>query len=160
MCIVTDGTERNIPEGATQLSFNGIARVWRGNNGYVYKRSIPFLINNEIYLLEIMKDSGYVPRFVTRYDKYTIRMEDIGRTERVTNKIIFSAHMYELRNILMGRGIRHGDLTRYAVVVKKNKPFLIDFSESRLSNDPRPDKRVEGDKYWIERTIDELTEGL
>lgn len=159
MCIVTDGSEKPIPDGATQVSFNGVSRVWRGNNGYIYKRSTPFLTNNEYYLLDLLRHSYYVP-YSYRYDKYTIMMEDKGKGERVTDKASFIKHMRNIADLLRKHKIRHGDLTRYAIIVKNNKPYIIDFAESRLASDPRPDKRSEGDSYWIEKIIDELTYGM
>jgi RIO-like serine/threonine protein kinase len=159
MCIVTDGSERDIPEPASQISFNGVSRVWR-YGGFVYKRSTPFLTNNDYYFLELLQDSGYVPGFLSRFDKYTIKMEDLGKNQTVTNKGVFVSHMREIHKCLIDNRIRHGDLTRYAIVVRSNKPHIVDFAESRFADDPRPDKRPEGDAYWIERTIDDLTKGM
>ena len=54
-------------------------------------------------------------------------------------------------------GIRHGDLTQYAIIVVNNKPHFIDWAESRWKRDPAPDKRPEGDRYWLNKTIQEMT---
>jgi len=62
-------------------------------------------------------------------------------------------HQIGVLTALIEAGVRHGDLTHYAVIVKDNKPFLIDFAESRLMGDPRPDKRPEGDRYWLHKTL-------
>lgn len=155
MCIVTDGSETPLPEGSELLTDNSISIVWRGHDGYIYKRSIPFLIENEIFFLDLLSDSGFVPS-ATRIDKYTIRMEDLGETEKVDDVGSFSFMMGELYGILQKRKIRHGDLTKYSIIVKNNRPYLIDFAESRLFHDPRDDKRPEGDGYWIQKTMVEL----
>jgi tRNA A-37 threonylcarbamoyl transferase component Bud32 len=85
---------------------------------------------------------------VSRYDKYTLEMQDLGRSELITNAMDFLSSFRKARKLLEIHGIRHGDLTPAAVIVKNNKVYLIDFAESRLSNDPRPDKRPEGDLHW------------
>ena len=72
---------------------------------------------------------------VERYDKYTLRMEDLGQTEPVTDREFFSKRMDYLYKVLVTFGIRHGDLTRYAIIVKDNHPYLIDFAESRDQGD-------------------------
>ncbi len=62
-------------------------------------------------------------------------------------------------DVLSEVGIRHGDLTRPNILISRNKPILLDFAESRLTSDPRPDKRPEGDRYWLTRTIKEIVDG-
>lgn len=159
MCVKTDGSEMSLPDTIELISYNGVSKVWRGHNSLIYKRSLPFLIENELYCLKKMYPSGFVPS-AYRYDKYTIVMFDLGESEKVTNRSTF---VYNVRNALFElakHGIRHGDITPYAMIVKNNFPYMIDFAESRLIGDPRPDKRKEGDEYWAERTIDELTKGL
>lgn len=156
MCVQTDGTEKTLPRRADIISDNGISVVYRGFDDWVYKRSTPFLIENEIYCFEKMLDTGFVPK-AERYDKYTIRTEDLGKSDYIKDKEIFRRNMYSLYYALQRKGIRHGDLTKYSIIVKKDWPYVIDFAESRLIGDPRPDKRREGDRYWIERTIDEIS---
>ena len=155
MCIITDGTEKNLPPQAELLTDNNISVVYRGHDGWVYKRSIPFLIENELFCLQQMQDTGFVPD-VQRYDKYTLAIADLGKSDMVFDKDRFRMNMYQLLRALQRKGIRHGDITKYSVIVKNDWPYLIDFSESRLIDDPRPDKRKEGDRYWTERTIHEL----
>jgi tRNA A-37 threonylcarbamoyl transferase component Bud32 len=155
MCIKTDDTELELPPSATLLSSNGIAMVWRGNDGYIYKRSMPFLIENELYFLRLLEASGFTPAAI-RYDKYTIRMDDLGISQPVTDKDAFAKALHQVICELHRYGIRHGDLTIQAIVIKDNRPYLIDFAESRFANDPRPDKRRGGDLYWAERLLDEL----
>ena len=159
MCVITDGSENRIPEGSEIISDNSIAIVWRSPDGLIYKRSMPFLIENEIYCLRVLWPSGYVPQ-AYRHDKYTIAMRDLGDTEPVTDKDRFVVGMHGIATALVRNKIRHGDITKYAIIVKDNDPYIIDFAESRLESDPRPDKRIEGDDYWIKKTIEELTNGI
>lgn len=161
MCIHMDGTQLDLPPKSELLTDNGISQVYRGNDGWIYKRSIPFLIENELYFFKKMLDGEnlFVP-FVTRHDKYTIAMEDLGESEPVTHKGTFLFNMGELLKTLYELGIRHGDLTRYAIIVKDDHPWLIDFAESRLIDDPRPDKRKEGDFWWCHMTYNELTKDV
>ena len=155
MCVITDGSERPIPQGATKLTDNSVSIVWRGNDGWIYKRSLPFLIENEEWCLRQMFGYGFTPTF-ERYDKYTLRINDLGKSEPVTNVKAFRLTCKHMLACLQKCNIRHGDLTEYAIIVKDNWPFLIDFAESRLSLDPRPDKRAEGDEYWLRKTVTKL----
>lgn len=143
-----------------ELSNNGISLVSRGTGGYVYKRSIPFLIENELYCLQKLYDDFAAPTIFVpssiRFDKYTIRMEDLGIGELVTDVDKFMSYKRPLEKVLEYTKIRHGDLTTQAIIVREQKPYLIDFAESRLWKDPRLDKRPEGDAYWLDRTFMEL----
>lgn len=138
------------------ISDNGISIVCKndGNPGVVFKRSIPFLIENELWCLERMQESGLVPN-AFRWDKYTIAMDYIER-QPITDKDEFMSYKNAMLDALYNANIRHGDFTKYAVIPNNNKPYVIDFAESRQGYDPRPDKRPEGDIYWINRTFEEL----
>lgn len=151
---LADSDLTRLPPETKLISNNGVSVVYR-YEGYIYKRSIPFLIENELYCLNIMQSSGFVPRGVFRYDKYTIAMHYI-EPQVVTDPRAFMAQKIHVYNALRDANIRHGDLTEKAVIVNNNWPFLIDFAESRLMNDPRPDKRKEGDWYWLNETFDKL----
>jgi len=137
-----------------KLSDNGISIVWRGK-GEIYKRSIPFLIQNEIYILRRLQHTGYVPRAM-RLDRFTIAMDDLGESQPVTDVDKFMQHKQRILGELGAYGIRHGDLTTAAVIVKDNHPYIIDWAESRLACDPRPDKRPPNDEYWINKTWEQL----
>ena len=156
MCIHTDGTERPIPSRSKLISDNGISRVWLDiANGYIFKRSIPFLIENEFYFLQSMWSRGFAPSSV-RWDKYTIQMTYLGESDPVTDKPKFRHNCKKLLEALKDAGIRHGDLTEYAIIVKNNHPYVIDFAESRFWDDPRPDKRLEGDKHWLWKSVEQI----
>ena len=150
MCIVTDGTEKPIPIPAKLLSDNSISTVWRAD-GWIYKRSIPYLIETELAMLFTMK-GVYVPG-VSRYDKYTLRIQDAGKSEPLTDANLFIANCEHFLTVMTMRGVRHGDLTPPHVIVRFNSPIVIDWAESRLFTDPAPDKRKEGDNHWMHSTM-------
>ena len=138
------------------LSGNNVSRVHRGGL-WVYKSQPKFLTDNEIWCFQQMKSSGYVP------DAEQVSMETIRtlyiENEPVTDATSFLSHVGLVLSALRAAGIRHGDLTEYSILVKDNRPYLIDFAESRLWEDPRLDKRREGDVYWIRETMNKLSTG-
>ncbi len=154
--LVDEKDLKDIPGPKSPISDNGVAVVCRSGN-LVFKRSIPFLIENELWCLKKMHDTGFVPA-VTRWDKYTLLMEHIGKTP-ITDKETFCSYREKLLDALEDKGIRHGDITEYAIIPRDNKPYIIDFAESRLEDDPRPDKREGGDEYWINRTFEKICNG-
>lgn len=136
------------------ISDNGVSRVWREGD-WVYKQQPKHLTDNEIWCINQMAPSGYAPDGVqTSVD--TIKMEDLGRSEEVGDRHAFMGHLPLALAALAKAGIRHGDLTEYSVIVKGDWPWLVDFGESRVACDPRPDKRREGDRYWLARTMAKL----
>ncbi len=147
------------------ISDNGISIVYNHQN-MIFKRSIPFLIENEFYFLNRMRERaddeinpyGFVP-FVKRVDKYTIQLENI-KNEPVTDKEYFMSWKDKLYQHLQSCGIRHGDITTANILVRDNQPFLIDWAESRFINTLIPDKRSEGDFHWLEKTWNMLTSHL
>jgi len=145
---------KEIPIPSNLVSDNGISLVY-STKKYVYKRSIPFLTENEIFCLDTMSFSGYVPR-AWRYDKYTVMMKNLGKSQPVTDEDYFRHHMDKVLFALNRATIRHGDLTTANIIVKNNHPFIIDWAESRFGNDIRADKRPESDKYWLTKSCEEL----
>lgn len=130
------------------------SKIWR-EGGWVYKKQHAFMAANELWCLRQMAASGYVPK-AEMVDGETLRTSDLGTSDPVTDREAFVRHLPLVLSALQQAGIRHGDLTEYAVIVKDNKPYLIDFSESRLACDPRPDKRPEGDEFWLRQTMELL----
>jgi RIO-like serine/threonine protein kinase len=136
------------------ISDNGVSRVWR-ENGHIYKQQPKYMTDNEWYALQVLRPTGYVPQ-AEKVDIETIRMEDLGQSEPVTNAEAFMSHLPVILQTLENVALRHGDLTQYAIIVKNNKPYIIDWGESRFWYDPRPDKRREGDKHWLAKTMQEM----
>lgn len=133
------------------LSGNSVSRVWREGN-YIFKRQPKYLADNEFYALKKM---DYSPEAVGRIDDETIWMSFV-ENEPVTNAGEFMSHYQLVLDALKAAGLRHGDLTEYSVLVRNNRPVLIDWAESRTWDDPRPDKRREGDAYWLKKTMEKL----
>lgn len=123
---------------------------------WVYKTQHEFLARNEIHFLKLMRPSMYVP-FAELIDRSTIRLEYVP-LEPVTDSERFMGHLPRVLKALETCEIRHGDLTVYAIRVRRNRPYLIDFAESRFMCDPRPDKRPEGDEHWLTKSMEELCE--
>lgn len=135
-----------IKEGISRIVHIG---VW------VYKTQPKFLCDNEIWCLKTLYPSGYVP-YAEQVDIETIRLHYIHQTP-VTDFDVLTWHFARILKALSDAGIRHGDLTRPNILIRDNHPYLIDFAASRLECDPRPDKRPEGDEYWLRRTFDGIT---
>ena len=140
------------------ISDNGVSRVWRDGN-WIFKQQPKFMTDNEIWCLETMlRYDRYVPS-AEQVEIELIKMEYIEQT-LITDFDVLRGHFEQILYTLGFAGIRHGDLTRPNILIRNNHPYLIDFSESRLTYDPRVDKRPEGDKYWLWRTFDEITSNL
>lgn len=142
-----------IPTGAKVIKDHPLSKVW-WLRGYIYKWQPLHLTQNEIWCLETMYPSGFVP-VAKREALEIIRMEFV-KDEAPTNSTLLLENTQRALCSLLDCGIRHGDLTRPNILVRNNRPILLDFSESRLMTDPRPDKRPEGDSYWLNLTMEEI----
>lgn len=137
------------------ISNNGISKVWK-DGGWIFKSQPKYMTDNEIWALRAMWESGYVP-FAEQVDVELIRIQSLN-SQRITDSELFIEHCSLLLRAMDDVGLRHGDLTPPHVLVINNKPKVIDWGESRVMCDPRPDKRREGDKFWITKTMKELLE--
>jgi len=138
----------------TNLSGNSISRVWREGN-YILKRQPKYMADNERYALTHPRLREYVPVLFGFIDEETIRIEFV-RTTPIIDTVRFMAHYQPVLDALKAAGLRHGDLSEYAVLARGNRPVITDWAESRTWDDPRPDKRREGDAYWLKRTMEKL----
>lgn len=135
---------------------NIVHRCWR--NGDTFFKQLPaYNADNEMYFLTKMESTGYVPRWATRVNRELISMEFI-ETEPVTIPGMFLQYYDGVLRALKEANICHGDLTRYSVLVKDNRPILVDFAEARMLDTilDLPPKRPGGDAYWLEKTMTEL----
>ena len=148
-----------ILESLEVLAQSDYATVWRGKDGWVYKRSSLEFFINEYLMLRLLENSGYVPR-VEMVEIGLLAIEDLGDQlaswSSVTDRDEFMFHALRVLSALRRAGIRHGDLTEYAIIVQENRPMLIDFAESRRMHDSRPDKRPEGDEYWLNKSMEKI----
>ena len=140
----------------TQLSRRVRESVVWIENGKVYKSQPKFLTDNEYYFLSAMRNSGYVPVNVVREGVELISMEYI-ESELVTDATAFWQHFHPVLQAMVDRNIKHGDLTEYSVLVRNNKPVIIDWAEARIGTSPIELKRPRGDSYWLRRTMRKLT---
>ena len=121
----------------------------------IFKTSPKYLIDNEYHFLEALRFSGFVPQPVLRKSLEVIAMPYIER-QAVTDPEKFMSFLQPVLEALKLADCRHGDLTEYSVLVHDNKPVIIDFGESRPYFSPLPDKRREGDRYWLTKTMEKL----
>lgn len=130
-------------------------------NGAIYKTQPKYLADNEYYFLRHMHVSNgslYVPQ-VFGYDGLeTIKMSYI-EPEDITDTDKFMSHLPKVLDALEKAGIRHGDLTEYAVIPHNNRPIIIDFAEARWISDPIPPKRPEPDAVLLERAMRKYAQG-
>jgi RIO-like serine/threonine protein kinase len=136
------------------LSGNSISRVWREGDSII-KCQPKYLADNEHWALKLLLFTDYVPRVISRHDDETVIMEFV-ESEPVTDSRAFMSHYWRVLHVLEHARLRHGDLTEYSVLVRNNRPIIIDWAESRTWDDPRPDKRIEGDAYWLKKTMEKL----
>jgi RIO-like serine/threonine protein kinase len=138
-----------------QLSFRERHSIVWLENGRIYKSQPKYNTDNEYYFLQTLADSGYVPQDVRQEDVELISMEYIPPQE-VTDPGEFSSHYWPIIWMLEEKGIRHGDLTEYSVLVKDNTPIMIDFAESRWLSDSIPPKRPESDKELLHKAMERI----
>lgn len=137
------------------ISDNGVSKVWREGD-WVYKSQPKFMTDNEIWCLSAMFFSGYVP-FAQQLEIELIRTVRVKR-EPISDVASVNWRLGHFLLALAQVGIRHGDLTEPNIIINDNGLFVVDWSESRLACDPRPDKRPEGDEYWLRKTITKMIE--
>lgn len=138
------------------ISDNGISKVWR-EGPFIFKRQPAFLTVNDIYCLRALYPSGYIP-LAYQVEPELIKMEYI-ENQPITNSYLLWHHFSRIIKALKDAGIRHGDLTERNVLVRDNHPFIIDFAESRLTCDPRMDKRPGSDEEWLKGAFKKLCGG-
>ena len=141
-----------------ERSLKGITR--RVEGGTLIKEGhtpieIAFLMNHA-NCLWLLRDCPYTPNILHEAEGVTHETY-LGESEPVTDETAFRHHCINLLLWLNSAGVRHGDLTRHNVIVKDNKPMLVDFHQSRYAGDGGPDKRPEGDHYWMWETAAQLS---
>jgi tRNA A-37 threonylcarbamoyl transferase component Bud32 len=137
------------------MSDNGVSKVWREGK-WVYKKQPKFLTENEVWCLEELAHTGYVP-LVERVELEVIKTIFCHRGIPGSEVALLN-NARKFLIILHNHGIRHGDLTLPNVIINGDSFFVVDWAESRLRGDPRPDKRTEGDEYWLKKTIQKALE--
>ena len=159
MCILMDGTQSEIPAGCELISDNKISRVYflqTSTVPLIYKRSIPYLIENERWALEQLKGQ-FAPRIKGLIDKYTLCIEYIDN-QRIANPSKFMRECKSALKYFHNWGLRHGDLTVPHIRVINDSPVVIDWGESRVILDRRKDKRERDDYWWMWFSMNEILE--
>ena len=123
-----------------QISFRERHSIVWLDNGRIYKSQPKYNTDIEYYFLKLLEPSGYVPQNVRQEAIELISMEYI-KPQKVTDTELFMSHYQSVLAALRGNGIRHGDLTNLSILVKENRPIMIDFGESRWIKDPIESKR-------------------
>lgn len=132
-------------------------KCWRDGDLF-YKQLPKYNADNEMFCLERMQQYGFVPRWPNRIGLEIVSMEFIEEDHAI-NPDKFMGYLEQVLLALAKARIVHGDLTEYSVLVKNNRPVLVDFAESRPSTSPISPKRPEGDRYWLERTMRKIAYG-
>ena len=115
-----------------------------------------YFLRNEARFLRALSGSKFAPELIDEGDDY-INMEYLGKSEAVTDEIVFRRECARLLCVLNAHRIRHGDITTKNVVVKDNRLMLTDFHQSKYRGEPGPDKRPEGDAHWLWKTAGVLS---
>ena len=129
------------------------ARVWLDGE-WVFKEQPTYRTENEYYALKTLAPMGFVPA-VHRETADLLRIKYIRGTPIKDSEKVRAQAPVILDRLLLEE-VRHGDLTAVHVLVRRDRIFIIDWAESRYLHDPRPDKRPEGDAYWLNRSLEEL----
>jgi RIO-like serine/threonine protein kinase len=136
------------------LAQSNVSKVWL-EDGFVYKEQPKFLTDNEIWCLKRFALVGFVPK-AEQVALEVIKMEYV-KPMPITNFGLVKMDANVFIHNLEKYGIRHGDLTDKNMLIRNNRLYVIDWSESRLACDPRTDKRPEGDKFWMTKTLERLS---
>jgi RIO-like serine/threonine protein kinase len=132
----------------------GYSKVWE-KDGFIWKSQPKYLMDNEVHALTLLVPDGWVPEF-ERVELELLRMQKLINAP-VTDPAKFSHRCHLFYEDMRRAGLRHGDLTRpHIFTTENNWPMFIDWGESRVLGDPRPDKRREGDMHWIQKTVREI----
>lgn len=114
---------------------------------------------NETAFLATMAKSGYVPKVLdyigTEGAPTSIFLEDLGDTEPVTDNDVVLTHAIHVLSLLRTSRIQHGDLTAPNIIIRNDKPYIIDFSEASDMDAPptRQPKRPEPDWFHLLQAI-------
>lgn len=126
------------------------SRVWR-EDGWIIKEQPKTLTDNEFYALSTLHPYGFVPA-VKQEDTEVLRIEFIDETEPTDLPDLYE-QAERILAMLRKEELRHGDLTEPHLLIRDNRLYIIDWGESRVAADPRPDKRREGDAYWLGESL-------
>ena len=153
----------NLVTGFTEDELRGVSVDVRGE--YLIKTAVTEIegrfLRNEFRLLNgHMQWSGFTPQvsnITVDRDKVVLVEEYLGPSQAITDEIVFRRNCARLLGALRHRGVVHGDLTSKNIVVRHNAPYAVDFHQSRLVDEPGPDKRPVGDGYHLWAAAEQLS---
>ena len=145
---------RTLIRRTMNLSGNSVSDVHMLSKHIITKVQPKFLTDNEWYALDLLGFTGFVP-IADRQDDETINMNFLV-SQPIVSVNLFLVNCERFMQVLKNSKLRHGDLTRPHVFVINDSPVVIDWAESSYEDDPRPDKRREGDRYWWHYTVEEI----
>lgn len=137
--------------------------VFREDGGVVVKKAytLPDVdgLRNEARFLRELEGTGVAPRLYTCQVApsegclYAISQEDLGESQPVQNGEDFRRHMARLLWTLHKHGVRHGDATSGNIIIRDDKPMLVDFQQSNYYSEGPPQKRPLADSYFLWRFV-------
>ena len=108
---------------------------------------------NEARWLSSLEGAGIAPSIIDAGQGWVLE-QDLGDSDPApTNGEAFRRHMIQVIWTLRDRGVRHGDLTSANIVLRDNRPWLIDWQEAHAFDEPAPRKRPVSDSYLGFRTV-------
>lgn len=106
-------------------------------------------IHNEARFLRILEDTGFVPRLLEEQSDYIVQ-EDVGECESVKDMQTLRRNCVRLLLAILGRLVRHQDLSFVNVIIRNDFAYAIDFQQSRLyGEEPNPQERYETDSALL-----------
>lgn len=132
------------------LSGNSVSEVYR-EGPWIIKRQPLYLTDNEWRGLTLMEKYGFAPTPVRVSDEVIKTL--FLQSDSSFNPDVLLKNCARFLDCLKEENIRHGDLTEPHIFIVDNSIKVIDWAESRWGNDPAPDKRREGDSFWMWKTM-------
>lgn len=114
-----------------------------------------FIANGSRYLTK-MAGTGNVPKAL--FDDGSLLIEEIVfKSEAVWDEVAFRRNCARLLLTLKTLNIEHGDLTSKNIIVKNNRPIVVDWWQAKDLDDPTPSKRPEGDAFHLWQAAETLS---
>lgn len=122
----------------------------RDGEGY-YQIAVKGLAN-EARMLRAMSKSGWTPELIEEGPGYIVQT-DLGDGEPVQLEQSFRRECVRMLYDLRRRNIRHGDLTDRNIIVRDNRPWLVDWQESHFIGETAPQKQPWSDSELLFRSL-------
>lgn len=136
-------------QGLTVYRENGAIKKW----AYGGEKANPRCINgvhNEARMLRELSGTGAAPELIEEGDDFIIE-EDLGVNQPVESGEALRRNGVRLLWTLQQHRISHGDPWLGNIIIKDDRPMLVDFKMSRFFDEPRSDYRETSDQYhfWL-----------